>query len=206
MFNTITFYQHKIPGLKFNFIFVLICFNFHAHELTNSSCYALDIASNTLFYFIGLELLPNSDFQINGANDFTKSGIAINAQSVNRVYNFSNTFSNFQGDITFHYEDTELNSIDENNLVLQLEDATNIWNAYASTVNPKNNTVSYTFVPPISFLSVTASDGTSLGTNEFDQTLVQIFPNPAVDWVKINTDLKLETRLFDTTGKQMLKT
>ena len=89
---------------------------------------------------------------------------------------------------------------------MQLEDATNIWNANASTVNSTNNTVSYTIVSPISFLSVTASDGTSLSNNEFDQTLVQVFPNPTVDWVKISTDLKVETTLFDATGKQLLKT
>lgn len=187
--------------------YLLICIglNATAQDLTITSSNALNVSSNTIVYLNGLELVPSANFQI-GENTFSKSATAINAQSIERVFNFTNPINSYEGAVILHYEDSELNSIDENNLVLQVEDDSNIWSPYTSTVNTTDNTVAHTFASPISFLSVTASDGTTLETNEFDLTKIAVFPNPAVESVNISTNLNIETTLFDAKGKQILKT
>ncbi|WP_242093722.1 T9SS type A sorting domain-containing protein [Aestuariivivens sediminicola] len=187
-------------------IFSILSLSGNAQDLYLSSGYALDIMSATQIYFNGLELVPSTDFQINGANALTKTNTPINAESINRVFSFDNTITNFEGDLVLYYEDAELNGILESNLVLQLEDDINVWHPYTSSIDANNNTITYNFISPVSFISVTASDGTTLTTDEFESTNIQVYPNPTVERVDITTPLNVESCLFDATGKQLLKT
>ncbi|WP_242157445.1 T9SS type A sorting domain-containing protein [Aestuariivivens sediminis] len=196
----------KLNSTNLVYLLSIMSFSGFTQDLYITSGYAIDIMGATQMYFNGLELIPGTDFKINGANALTKTNTPINSESINRVFSFESTIANFEGDLTMHYKDTELNGIIESNLVLLLEDEMNVWNPYTSSLNATNNTITYHFINPVSFLSVTASDGTTLKTDEFENTNIQVYPNPTAERVEIRTPLHVETSLFDATGKQLLKT
>ena len=132
-----------------------------------------------------------------------------NNTSVDRVYTSTNLISNFIGSVIFNYDDSELNGIDENNLVLELKSSDGSWTSFSPTsIDAVNNSISYDFTSAVSFESITASQDGSTLTIENLNLLdgIYIYPNPTADKIYINSNKFLTAELFNVVGQKILST
>jgi hypothetical protein len=93
---------------------------------SNSSIY---INSNSSLSVDGLELAPNEAYTILGPNTLDRSNSPVEVgdnSSVSRVYELSTELSNYSGILNFNYLESELNSILEANLVLEVQDVNGV--------------------------------------------------------------------------------
>lgn len=189
-------------GCLLLFLLSSLCF---AQNLTLTNGVSINISSNTEFFVNGLSFNPSADFAITSPNSISRSSTAIDPQSINRVFNADNVLSNFQGTMTFFYEDSELNGVNENNLVLQVRDDFGVWNSYSGSLNTSDNYLVYNFGSPISFDTVTASaNGITLITNNFNKLKIDIYPNPVTTAININADFNIHVTVYNSTGQKVL--
>lgn len=165
----------------------------------------INVMNNTVFFVNGLEFDSTSDFQITAPNNITRVSTPINAQSINRVITLDNAIYNYQGTLTLHYDDAELNGINENDLIMSVEDESNNRTTYLGTVDTFLNTLSFDFSPSINILSVTATDATALGLDSIDYNQVSFYPNPTTNFVNIVSNHSLKTEVFDVNGRKIIE-
>ncbi len=179
----------------------------YAQDLSVTSGGSITITNGTVFFVNGLGLTPSSNFTINGPNAILRSSTALDPQSINRVFTSDKIMSNFQGDITLFYEDSELNGVIETDLVLQVKDGSDVWNAYTGVLDTSANTITYTFGTSIDFSSVTASASSVTlqvpGLNTFD---LKLYPNPTISKVYINVQSDIEVKVYNMIGQKILVT
>ena len=112
------------------------------------------------------------------------------------------------GILNFSYLESELNSILEADLVLEVQDVNGDWTAVPSSVDEANNTLSYDFTELVGFSSVTASD--ALATLTVKPVLldgyVRVYPNPTTDFLHIVSNTAQKATLFNTAGQKILET
>ena len=189
------------------FAFFLITSLFYGQDLTIAGTESITLKNGATLYVNGLALTPTLDFTISGENAITKTSTALSEESIERVFTFDNFASGFQGELTFFYEDTELNSLIEADLVLQVKDGLNVWSSYTGTLNTSLNTLTFTFGSATDFSSITASSsGATLAIKDFAKLDLQIYPNPVVNSVFINTKLNIEVDVYNAIGQLVLKT
>ena len=189
-------------GCLLLFLLSSLCF---AQNLTLTNGVSINISSNTEFFVNGLSFNPSADFAITSPNSISRSSTAIDPQSINRVFNADNVLSNFQGTMTFFYEDSELNGVNENNLVLQVRDDFGVWNSYSGSIDTSGNNLVYTFASPIDFDAITASaNGITLFTNSLNKLEVKIYPNPVTTGVHIITDFDIHVTVYNSVGQKIL--
>ncbi|UMB53429.1 T9SS type A sorting domain-containing protein [Lutibacter sp. A64] len=189
------------------FTFFLITSLFYGQDLTIAGTESITIKNGATLYVNGLALTPSSDFTINGENAITKTSTALSEESIERVFTFDSFASGFQGELILFYEDTELNSLTEADLVLQVKNGLNIWNSYTGTLNTSLNTLTFTFGSATDFSSITASStGATLAIKDFAKLNLQIYPNPVINNVYINTTLDIEINVYNAIGQMVLKT
>ncbi|GGK42975.1 MULTISPECIES: T9SS type A sorting domain-containing protein [Flavobacteriaceae] len=189
----------------FPYLLCLISFFSYSQDLTISNGTSLAIVSGTDFYVNGLNFNPSTNFTVSGPINISRSSTALNTESIDRVFNFSNPITNFTGDITFYYETGELNGIDESTLVLRTKSGTT-WSADLTPErNTELNTLKYTFSAS-SFAVFTASKpGITLSLNKFNELKINLFPNPVISSFKITTDLTIETLIYNNLGQVIFK-
>ena len=196
--------------LVFTFFAVFASHCLFSQTLNINSGSSVSIASGSSITLDGLEIAPSDNYEINGANDVSRSGTAVSSganSSVSRVYSTSALISSFTGKIVFSYLDGELNGISESELVLELQSDNDSWTSYNATVT--DNTVSFTFDDPVSFKAVTASAaGATLTIEEINPTDSNIFvyPNPTANRIYIQADTNLKAELFDLMGRKVRST
>ncbi|MEX1384027.1 T9SS type A sorting domain-containing protein [Lutibacter sp.] len=191
---------------KLSCLFILISHFSFAQDLTVTSGTSLTIMPGTDFYVNGINFNPtSSNLTLTGPIDISRSSTALNADSIDRVFNFSNPLTNFTGDVTFYYETGELNGIDESTLVLRTKNGTT-WSADITPARDTGlNTLTYPFIAS-SFSVVTASKpGITLSINKFNQLKINLFPNPVISSFKIATDLTIETLIYNNLGQVIFK-
>lgn len=172
---------------------------------------SITVSSGANFNIAGLELTPSSDLVIS-ETDMGRTSTPVssnNNTSVDRVYTSTNLISNFIGSVIFNYDDSELNGIDENNLVLELKSSDGSWTSFSPTsIDAVNNSISYDFTSAVSFESITASQDGSTLTIENLNLLdgIYIYPNPTADKIYINSNKFLTAELFNVVGQKILST
>ncbi|WP_111708905.1 T9SS type A sorting domain-containing protein [Lutibacter citreus] len=196
----------QIKNSIFFVAFILTSFCY-GQDLSIASSESITIKNGTTFYVNGLGLTPTEDLTINGVNAITKTSTALSAETIERVFTFDNFISGFKGELVLFYEDTELNGLTEGDLVLQVKNDLGAWNPYSGTLNTTDNTLAFTFGSLVNFSTVTASSpSATLAIKDFATLDLQVYPNPAVSMVNINTKLDIEIKVYDTIGQMILQT
>ena len=196
---------------KLLFIFLtgtLISFGQTLSVGPNSS---ININSNSSLSVDGLELAPNEAYAISGPNTLDRSNGPIvvgDNTSINRVYELSAELSNYSGILNFKYLESELNSILEADLVLEVLNTNGVWTSVPSSVDEANNTLSYDFTELVGFTSVTASDVSATLTVKpvLLDGYVRVYPNPTTDFLHIVSNTAQKATLFNTAGQKILET
>ena len=192
-------------------IFIFGTLNSFGQTLSIASNSSININSSSSLSVDGLELAPNEDYTISGPNTIDRSNGPIvvgDNTSINRVYELSAELSNYSGILNFKYLESELNSILEADLVLEVLDTNGVWTSVSASVDEANNTLSYDFTELIGFTSVTASD--VLATLTVKPVLldgyVSVYPNPTTDFLHIVSNTAQKATLFNTAGQKILET
>ena len=191
---------------------LLACPFLFSQILTVNTGASVSVASGSSINLDGLEIAPADTYVISGANDVSRSITAATAggnNSVLRVYSTSALLSGFTGTLTFSYLDEELNGINEGDLVMELQADDDSWTTYVGTLDPANNTVSYTFTEAVSFKAVTASaSGASLTVEDILQPRsgISVYPNPTANRIYIQGENILQAELFDLRGRKVKAT
>jgi hypothetical protein len=170
----------------------------------------VSINSNSSVSVDGLELSPNVSLAIPGPNSITRSSTPIvvgDNSSIERVYEFSDELSNYSGVLSFRYLDSELNGIDESDLVLEVLDSNDVWNNVAPVIDDVNNILSYDFTELVGFKQVTASalSATLTIKTEILNDIVRVYPNPTTDKIVIVSNAPQHSTLFNTAGQKILE-
>ncbi len=189
-------------------IFTVLTLN--AQNLVVSNGSSVTINTDASIDINGLKLTPNSPYVITGANAVDRSSSAITVgsnSSISRVFSTSNGINNFTGTITFYYEDSELNGLDESILELQVKDDTGTWNSFESILDNVANVMTNTFSTAINFTDITAAeiDGT-LDIENLEITSIRLFPNPTTSKVVIDYDGDIEVSIYNMFGQAILTT
>ena len=169
---------------------------------------SLFIESNSSVSFDGLELAPNSAHLIAGPNIIDRTSVPVvvgDNASISRVYEISNTIGSYQGVVTFLYKDSELNDIQESNLVLEFLGADGVWTNVVPIIDDINNTLTYNLTE---FSAITASDVSATLTVIPLQQIqnVGVYPNPTSGLLHIVSSEPQHATLFSITGQKILET
>ena len=172
---------------------------------------SLFINANHSVSFDGLELAPNSAYFIPGPNTIDRFSAAVvvgDNSSISRVYEISNTITNYQGVVTFLYKDSELNDIEESSLVLEFLGADGVWTNVVPTIDDTNNTLTYDFTDFTDFTAVTASDASATLTVVPIEQMpnIGVYPNPTSGLLHIVSSEPQHATLFSITGQKILET
>ena len=172
---------------------------------------SININSNSSLSVDGLELAPNEAYTISGPNTLDRSNVPIvvgDNTSINRVYELSAELSNYSGILNFKYLESELNSILEANLVLEVQAVNGDWTSVTASIDEANNSLSYDFTELIGFRSVTASDVSATLTVKpvLLDGYVRVYPNPTTDFLHIVSNTAQKATLFNTAGQKILET
>ena len=192
-------------------IFIFGTLNSFGQTLSIASNSSIIVNSNSSISVDGLELAPSEAYIVSGPNTIDRSDTAIvvgeNA-SINRVYELSAELSDYSGRLNFKYLESELNSILEADLVLEVLDVNGTWTSIAATINEVNNTLSYDFTELIGFTSVTASDFSASLTVKpiILDDHVRVYPNPTTDFLHIVSNTDQKATLYNTAGQKILET
>ena len=196
---------------KLLFIFLTGSLMSHSQTLSVGSNSSIYINSNSSLSVDGLELAPNEAYTISGPNTLDRSNVPIvvgDNTSVNRVYELSAELSDYKGILNFSYLESELNSILEADLVLEVQDVNGDWTAVPASIDEANNTLSYDFTELVGFTSVTASDVSATLTVKpvLLDGYVRVYPNPTTDFLHIVSNTAQKATLFNTAGQKILET
>ena len=118
-----------------------------------------------------------------------------------------NELSDYSGLLSFRYLDSELNGIDEAELVLEVLDANDVWNNVAPNIDDTNNILSYDFTELVGFKKITASASSATLTikTETLNDIVRVYPNPTTDKIIIVSNSAQHSTLFNTAGQKILE-
>ena len=171
----------------------------------------ISINNNSSISVDGLELAPNEAYTISGPNIIDRSNVPIvvgDNTSINRVYELSAELSNYSGILNFKYLESELNSILEADLVLEVLNTNGVWTSVLASIDEANNTLSYDFTEFVGFTSVTASDVSATLTVKpvLLDGYVRVYPNPTTDFLHIVSNTAQKATLFNTAGQKILET
>jgi hypothetical protein len=172
---------------------------------------SININSNSSLSVDGLELAPNEAYTISGPNTIDRSNVPIvvgDNTSINRVYELSAELSNYSGILNFNYLESELNSILEEDLVLEVLDVNGDWTSVPARIDEANNSLSYDFTELVGFTSVSASNESATLTVKpvLLDGYVHVYPNPTTDFLHIVSNTAQKATLFNTAGQKILET
>ncbi|ANE49189.1 hypothetical protein SY85_00395 [Flavisolibacter tropicus] len=95
---------------------------------------SFSIISNTTVSIDGLVLVPSTNYSIDGDNYDLRKDVETHTpvpmQHIKRFFPWTADLAPFTGTVTIYYDDTELNGLSENELILYTHD--NIWNPFAT--------------------------------------------------------------------------
>jgi hypothetical protein len=196
---------------KLLFIFLTSSLISFSQTLSVASNSSISIASNSSISVDGLELAPSEAYTISGPNTLDRSNVPIvvgDNTSINRVYELSAELSDYSGILNFKYLESELNSISEADLVLEVLNTNGVWTSVPASIDEANNTLSYDFTELVGFTSVTASDESATLTVKpvLLDGYVRVYPNPTTDFLHIVSNTAQKATLFNTAGQKILET
>ena len=195
---------------KLHFVILLATSFCFSQTLSVESGSFVSVNSNSSVSVDGLELSPSVSHTITGPNSIARSTTPIvvgNNSSIERVYELSNELTDYSGILSFRYLNSELNGIDEAELVLEVLDANDVWNNVEPSVDDVNNILSYDFTELVGFKQVTASASSATLTikTETLNDIVRVYPNPTTDKIIIVSNSPQHSTLFNTVGQKILE-
>jgi hypothetical protein len=195
---------------KLHFAILLATSFCFSQTLSVESGSFVSINSNSSISVDGLELSPSVSHTITGPNSIARSTTPIvvgDNSSIERVYELSNELTDYSGILSFRYLNSELNGIDEAELVLEVLDANDVWNNLAPTIDDVNNILSYDFTELVGFKQVTASASSATLTikTETLNDIVRVYPNPTTEKIIIVSNSPQHSTLFNTVGQKILE-
>jgi len=195
---------------KLLFIFLTGSLMSHSQTLSVGSNSSIYINSNSSLSVDGLELAPSAAYTL-GPNAIERSNSPVEVgdnSSINRVYELSAELSDYKGILNFKYLESELNSILEADLVLEVLNTNGVWTSVPASIDEANNTLSYDFTELVGFTSVTASDVSATLTVKpvLLDRYVRVYPNPTTDFLHIVSNTAQKATLFNTAGQKILET
>lgn len=190
--------------------FIFFSLNCFCQTLTISESSSVNINPNSSVSIDGLKLSPSVSYAITGPNSIARSSIPISVgdnSSIERVYELSDELSDYSGELSFRYLDSELNGIAESDLVLEVLDANGVWNNVVPEMDDINNILSYDFTELVGFKQVTASAASATLTIEPEtlNDVVRVYPNPTTDKIVIVSNFPQHSTLFNTAGQKILE-
>ena len=180
----------------------------YGQDLTVNSGSSLTVLSGTNFYVNELAIIPSTSLTMNGPLNLSKTSTPV-GESIDRVFNFSNSISNFSGNLTFYYQDSELTNsgASESDLVLRIKDGTTWSGDLVPLRNSTANTLTYNFSSATNFTAITAAkSGITLSINKLNKLAIEVYPNPVISNLTIKTTLTTETIIYSNLGQELLKT
>ena len=147
------------------FFTTLSFFGFSQSSLYISAGANVLVSGGTTLSVDSFSLKPVAAYTITGANTITRDTLTVPASPttyIKRVYHFLSNLPAFTGDITFYYQDAELNGLNENLLNLNLYNGSS-WTLYAPSARDNvNNFVTTTGLTNVVFNQATFAQVTLL--------------------------------------------
>jgi hypothetical protein len=195
---------------KLHFAILLATSFCFSQTLSIESGSFVSIDSNSSITVDGLELSPSVAHTITGPNSIARLSTPIivgDNSSIERVYELSDELADYSGVISFRYLDSELNGIDESDLVLEVLDVNDVWNNLAPSIDDLNNILSYDFTELVGFKKITASSSSATLTikTETLNDIVRVYPNPTTDKIIIVSNSPQHSTMFNTAGQKILE-
>jgi hypothetical protein len=170
------------------------------------------IADGATLEVANLVLTPSASYTISGANAITQSSNAVTSNgnsSISQVHSTTNSLENYLGVVTLKYDDTDLNGITEEDLVLEVQSSDGSWTSYNPTsLDTDNNAITYDFTSAVSFKSITASSSLATLIINDDDLLdnIRVFPNPTMDYINIMSPDTYNAEIFNAAGQKLIST
>ena len=188
-------------------LFILIAGIGSAQELTLTQGGFLSIDSGALLYMNGMELKPSTNYDLTGPNSVAITNTPLSdPQSISKVVDLSSPLENYLGNISFYYQDSELNNIEASDLELAIMDVKTEWQLVNSDLDTDLKKVDYTFDTPITIYGLTASKKRTLNSSIFQDGSLQVFPNPTSSILNINYSSELDIEIFSVLGSSLMNT
>ena len=193
---------------KLLLLFLVSTTTLTAQELTVANGESITLKSGTIFSASGLALTPNADYTLSSSiSAVTTAATQGSDNSISKVITFSNDLVDYVGDLTFVYNDNELNGLTESGLIFASKTGTADWEGRASTINTDANSITTTIASPNTFSSITAFAEGVLSIEVVHTPMqISLYPNPTVAEVHINSDEDLSVTVYDVLGKKILNT
>lgn len=191
----------KITLLLFLFATVV-----SAQDMTFKSGGSLSIESGAFLYLNGLELQPSVNYQFDGPNNITTVETPLSDPiSIKKVMEFSNPMVNYVGKVSFNYQNSDLNNLDESDLELIFKNTDMDWVDVNSKLNLDVKTIDHTFNNPVNIYGFTAIEKQTLGIANFDQKTLQVYPNPTTSLLQVNFNNEVEFEVYNLLGSSLIK-
>ncbi|WP_194851180.1 T9SS type A sorting domain-containing protein [Nonlabens antarcticus] len=192
---------------KITFLIVLFASVVSAQDFTVMEGGTLSISSGKMLYLNGIELRPSIDYNLANPTNFSVINTPLSSpHSISNVVELSNPLENYQGNITFYYQNSELNDLKESDLELVVMDSGSDWINLESSIDLDIKSFEFTFDNPVSIFGVTAVEKQTLSSTDFDELSLKVFPNPTTSLVEVNYKNSLQIEVFDLLGSSLLKT
>ena len=144
------------------FLALITTFSAKAQVLTVGENGSVEVKSGATLNAGGLEISPDADYTIAGANSIEKALTAISIdglESMARHYEAAEDLTGFTGTIVYNYEDADMNGIDHFAALQILDTSDGSWMNYADE-DSADYTVTHAFADAVQIKAVTANDAT----------------------------------------------
>ncbi len=176
-------------------------------ELTLITGSDLNIAGDAQLYISGIELIPNDEQIITGPNEFIVKDQSLNElPTISKIYEISNPIKNFIGNINFHYNTTDLNNLEVEELTLYLKDEDAQWKYLDSDLDQVSMKLRYEFATPTDISGLTAGNIIqTLSSNDPILLDATVFPNPVISALNIDYPNSYRVELYNLLGGKIME-
>ena len=190
------------------FLALIVTFSSKAQVVSVGENGTIEVKSGATLNAGGLELSPDADYTIAGANSIEKALTAISidgVESMARHYEAAEDLTGFTGTIVYNYEDADMNGITHFAALQILDTSGGSWMNYADE-DETDYTVTHIFTPDaVQIKAVTANDATlSIETVDGNMS-ISIYPNPTAAILNVKFDKDLELTIYNLLGQQVLQ-
>ena len=189
------------------FLALIVTFSSRAQVISVGENGTIEVKNGATLNAGGLELSPDADYTIAGANSIEKALTAISidgVESMARHYETAEDLTGFTGTIVYNYEDADMNGITHFAALQILDTSGGSWMNYADE-DETDYTVTHAFADAVQIKAVTANDATlSIETVDGNMS-ISIYPNPTAAILNVKFDKDLELTIYNLLGQQVLQ-
>lgn len=180
-----------------------------SQQISISNSAAINLDPGASFNAFGLKMSPSTSFEMsNNLLTLSNSSTTVSNSntSIDRVYNFSNTTSQYNGSLSITYEDIELNGAAESDLNIEIENSA--WTQFTpSIVDETLNIVTYNSLSNTPLKSITAASSSVLHIDANDILNFKTYPNPTENYINLSVNhSNYSICIYDLLGGKILET